>query len=91
MDRFIGKAEALEIFAQKNEEAPETQPVICEKCGNDMSVDKRTGGCVSNYCPWCGTRKKQAGAQYVVNNILLKENLYEIRERAQKGISGNDR
>jgi len=43
--------------AQKNEEAPETQPVICEKCGNDMSVDKRTGGCVSNYCPWCGTRK----------------------------------
>ena len=57
MDRFIGKAEALEIFAQKNEEAPETKPVICEKCGNDMSVDKREGGCVSNYCPWCNTRK----------------------------------
>jgi len=35
----------------------QTPPVICEKCGNDMSVDKRTGGCVSNYCPWCGTRK----------------------------------
>ena len=57
MDRFIGKAEALEIFAQKNEEAPETKPVICEKCGNDMSVDKREGGCVANYCPWCNTRK----------------------------------
>ena len=39
-----------------------TQPVICEKCGNNLSVDERTGGCVSNYCPWCGTRKKQAGA-----------------------------
>jgi len=40
----------------------QTQPVICEKCGNDLSVDKRDDGCVSKYCPWCGTRKKQAGA-----------------------------
>ena len=35
----------------------QTPPVICEKCGNDLSVDERTGGCVSNHCPWCGTRK----------------------------------
>ena len=35
----------------------QTKVQICEKCGNDMSVDKHEDGCLSNYCPWCGTRK----------------------------------
>jgi len=39
----------------RNSHTAEAQ--ICEKCGNDLSVDQRAGGCVSNYCPWCGTRK----------------------------------
>ena len=47
------KSELVESPDKKQQ----TQPEICEKCGNDMSVDKREDGCLSNYCPWCGTRK----------------------------------
>ena len=55
------KRPGVKPVRQKNNEISKsidnTQPVICEKCGNDMSVDKREGGCVANYCPWCNTRK----------------------------------